>query len=120
MQQNSCDKENCSIFFAESPLDEHFINYFNIPVHLTDHTGTLDKCRLIGDTAERILGYTLTDFLKLSSDDRCAIKWNFLLERCSVKLSIKRKTALRWKSQITIVDCQVANPSEVLEKIKSY
>lgn len=88
-----------------------------MPIHLTDHTGTIE-CRLIGDTAERVLGITLTDFLKLPIADRCALKWTFLMERCAVKLSIKKKTALRWNTQITIVDCQVADPTEVREKIK--
>ncbi|KAJ6646721.1 Protein hold'em [Pseudolycoriella hygida] len=120
VKETSCNKENCSIFFAESPLDEHYINYFNIPISLTDHTGTIEQCRLIGDTAERIIGHTLHDFLKLSDAERTAIKWKFLMERCSVKLWIKRKTALRWNTQIVIVDCQLANPAEVLEKIKVY
>ncbi|XP_037025026.1 protein hold'em isoform X2 [Bradysia coprophila] len=119
IKDTSCEKEDCSLFFAESPLDEHYISYFNIPVHLTDHTGTL-QCRLVGDAAERIFGCSLTDYLKLSDSQRTSIKWKFLMERCTVKLAIKRKTALRFNTQITIVDLKVANPAEVLEKILVY
>lgn len=86
---------------------------------MTDHTGTV-QCRLKGDNAERILGHSLCDFLKLSDENRASIKWKFLMERCSIKLSIKRKSALRWTTQITMLDCQVSEPAEVIENIKVY
>lgn len=108
------------MFFAEDPLVEHYIDYFDIPIHLADHTGTIDQCRLKGETAERILGCSLTNFLKLKDTDRTSIKWKFLMERLAVKLSIKRKTALRWNTEINILDFQVADPTEIVEKLKGY
>ncbi|KAG4077218.1 hypothetical protein HA402_005273 [Bradysia odoriphaga] len=119
IKDTSCEKEDCSMFFAESPLDKHYISYFNIPVQLTDHTGTL-QCRLVGDAAERIFGCSLTDFLNQTDSHRTSIKWTFLMERCTVKLAIKRKTALRFNTQISIVDLKVSDPAEVLEKILVY
>lgn len=120
MKDVSCNSENCSILYAESPHVVHYIEYFNIPVHLTDHTGTLEQCRLRGVTAERILGHTFESFLNLSDTSRCMLKWKYLLERCGVKLAVKKKTALRPYTLIIIIDCKIAAPTEVVNQIRPY
>ncbi|XP_076270084.1 meiosis specific with OB domains hold'em [Rhynchophorus ferrugineus] len=61
---------------------------FDIQVMLSDHTGTLRNCRLSGGNAEDVLGCSAQEFAVTSDDDKCNLKWRYLLERCKVRLAI--------------------------------
>lgn len=89
-------------------------------IDISDHTDTIKNCRLIGVVAERMIGHTVETFKMLNDAEKSAIKWQYLLERCTIKLMIKRKSIIRSQTFVQILDCSVADPMEVLNKIKAY
>ncbi|XP_055628761.1 protein hold'em [Toxorhynchites rutilus septentrionalis] len=94
--------------------------YFDIPVDMTDHTGTLSNCRLTSQAAENTLNCKVEAFLKMSDLQKGKLKWRFLLERCALKFVIKRKSPIRFQTMVSIVECVIAKPQEVESKIKVY
>ena len=50
---------------TRTPLN---IVQFNIKINLKDDTGYLIGCRLTGDIAERIIGYTVDEFQVIKSN----------------------------------------------------
>ncbi|XP_035987996.1 meiosis-specific with OB domain-containing protein [Fundulus heteroclitus] len=86
---------------------------FDLLVDFTDHTGTLQACSLRGPVAEQTLGCTTEEFTRLTDDQRTALKWRFLLERC--KIHVKIVPCARTKSGIRalVLGCQLADPGEV-------
>ncbi|XP_030752470.1 meiosis-specific with OB domain-containing protein [Sitophilus oryzae] len=95
------------------PKDEHVPPEvtFDIQVMLTDHTGTLTNCRLTGHSAEIALCCTATEFSSMSDDQKCALKWKYLLERCKVRLAVVFMMAPR--PVISIVQIQSAALDDV-------
>ncbi|KAF0025214.1 hypothetical protein F2P81_022095 [Scophthalmus maximus] len=69
---------------------------FDLLVDLTDHTGTLHACTLRSPVAEKALGCTPIEFTSLTDDERTAMKWKFLLERC--KIYVKKDS---YREQLT-------------------
>lgn len=84
---------------------------FDLLVDVTDHTGTLQACSLRGAAAEQTLGCSVShrrridseplhrnrnvsacfqtdEFIRLSDDQRTALKWKLLLERCKICLKV--------------------------------
>uniref|UniRef100_A0A3Q2QS81 Meiosis specific with OB-fold n=1 Tax=Fundulus heteroclitus TaxID=8078 RepID=A0A3Q2QS81_FUNHE len=86
---------------------------FDLLVDFTDHTGTLQACSLRGPVAEQTLGCTTEEFTRLTDDQRTALKWRFLLERC--KIHVKIVPCARTKSGIRalVLGCLLADPGEV-------
>ncbi|XP_033342347.2 meiosis specific with OB domains hold'em [Megalopta genalis] len=66
---------------------------FNLKVNLKDDTGYLIGCKLSGDTAERVLGCTATEFLAMKISQREDLKWKYALEKCDIRLHILGPTA---------------------------
>lgn len=118
-----CNNDDCVILnssFEQNYRAAGYSDSYNIRMSLSDFTETLDTCRMYGATAERILGKSLNEFRNLTSFERSNLKWKFLLERCKLKVIIKRKTAVRQTVSITVLDCEVADMREVLADIKAY
>uniref|UniRef100_A0A665WS49 Methionine sulfoxide reductase B1b n=1 Tax=Echeneis naucrates TaxID=173247 RepID=A0A665WS49_ECHNA len=63
---------------------------FYLLVDFTDHTGTLQACTLRSPVAENTLGCTVNEFTSLTDDERTAMKWKFLLERCKIYVKVLR------------------------------
>ncbi|XP_069547436.1 meiosis-specific with OB domain-containing protein [Brachyistius frenatus] len=92
---------------------------FDLLVDLTDHTGTLPACNLRSPVAEKTLGCTTEEFASLNDDERTAMKWTFLLERCKVYVKIlpsaKRKSGI----QGSILAGSLADPGEVKQHMSA-
>ncbi|XP_056285934.1 meiosis-specific with OB domain-containing protein isoform X2 [Pseudoliparis swirei] len=86
---------------------------FDLPVDLTDHTGTLHACSLRSPVAESILGCTTKEFTNLNDDERTAMKWKFLLERCKTYVKITPSTKVKSGTRGVVLACSVADPGEV-------
>nr|XP_029724635.1 protein hold'em-like [Aedes albopictus] len=114
MTDQKCLRDECL------PNPYNISKYFDIPVDITDHTGTLNNCRLVSQAAENTLNCNVDTFLKMGDVQKGKLKWRYLLERCALKLIIKRKSPIRFQSVYTIVECSVAKPQEVELKIKVY
>ncbi|XP_058838630.1 protein hold'em [Topomyia yanbarensis] len=114
ISDSKCQKETC-----QSHLQNISV-YFDIPVDITDHTGTLTNCRLMSQAAENTLNCKVDSFLKMGDAQKGKLKWRYLLERCSLKLIVKRKSPIRFQTLYSIVECSLANPQEVESKIKVY
>lgn len=117
-----CQNDDCVILRSESltGTEPNFVDTFNIAVDVTDHTGSLKSCRIGETLAESMLGHSLATFRTLSIQERGEIKWKWLLERCTLKMVVKRKTAIRSQSMVDIVDCIISKPTDVLNHIKMY
>lgn len=117
-----CNNDDCIILtssFESSYRTAGYSDSYNIRVSLSDFTDTLDT-QMVGATAERIVGKPLIEFRALTDIERSKLKWKFLLERCKVKVIVKRKTAVRRTVSIIVLDCVVADVQEILTDIKAY
>ncbi|KAM9837988.1 meiosis-specific with OB domain-containing protein [Aulostomus maculatus] len=86
---------------------------FDLLVDLTDHTGTLHACTLRSPVAEKTLGCTVKEFTSLTDDERIAMKWKFLLERCKVHIKILPSAKMKSRVRGTVLACSPADPGEV-------
>uniref|UniRef100_A0A182PL66 MEIOB-like N-terminal domain-containing protein n=1 Tax=Anopheles epiroticus TaxID=199890 RepID=A0A182PL66_9DIPT len=113
----TCTKFDCP---ASTAPDAHRESFFDITVDLTDHTGTLTGCRMVSRVAETVLGCDVGTFLRQTDAQRTVLKWKFLLDRCAVRLIVKKRSAVRFQNLFSIVGCTVADPAEVEAKLKVY
>nr|XP_039259590.1 meiosis-specific with OB domain-containing protein-like [Styela clava] len=58
---------------------------FDLQMSLSDHTGTLDQCRIGGKAAENLFGITVDGLECLTTEDLTDLKWSWLMERCRVR-----------------------------------
>ncbi|KAM7371060.1 hypothetical protein PAMP_010558 [Pampus punctatissimus] len=86
---------------------------FDLLVDFTDHTGTLHACTLRSPVAENTLGCTIEEFTRLTDDERTAMKWKFLLERCKVYVKILPSMKMRTGIRGVVLACSLADPGEV-------
>ncbi|XP_058116121.1 meiosis-specific with OB domain-containing protein [Anopheles ziemanni] len=114
-QEQACSKLDCT--GHNTPALEQF---FDLSVDLTDHTGTLQGCRMIGATAETVLQCDVKTFLGKTDTQKTELKWMYLLDRCAVRLVVKRRSAVRFQNLFSIVACALADPTEVEAKLKVY
>lgn len=122
LYSTECENTDCIVlqYGSSGQTNPKSFENFEINVNISDHTDTIKNCRLIGTVAERMIGHTIVTFNMLTDIDRTAIKWQYLLERCTIKLLIKRKSIIRSQTFVQIVDCCVADSAEVFNKIKVY
>uniref|UniRef100_A0A3P9K8V5 Meiosis specific with OB-fold n=1 Tax=Oryzias latipes TaxID=8090 RepID=A0A3P9K8V5_ORYLA len=92
---------------------------FDLLVDLTDHTGTLQACSLRGATAEQTLGCSTDEFIRLTDDQRTALKWKFLLERCKIYLKILPSARTKSGIRAVILACSPADPGEVKQHMSA-
>uniref|UniRef100_UPI0037E974CF meiosis-specific with OB domain-containing protein n=1 Tax=Semicossyphus pulcher TaxID=241346 RepID=UPI0037E974CF len=86
---------------------------FDLLVDFTDHTGTLHACALRGPVAEKALGCTTEEFTSLTDDERTAMKWKFLLERCKTHVKILPSAKMKSGLRGVVLNCSLADPGEV-------
>ncbi|XP_061563590.1 meiosis-specific with OB domain-containing protein [Cololabis saira] len=86
---------------------------FDLLVDFTDHTGTLQSCNLKDSVAEQMLGCTMEEFTTLTDDQRTALKWRFLLERCKIYVKVLPSARMKSGIRCTILACSLADPGEV-------
>ncbi|XP_071319102.1 meiosis-specific with OB domain-containing protein isoform X2 [Trachinotus anak] len=86
---------------------------FYLLVDFTDHTGTLHACTLRSPVAEKTLGCTTDEFTSLTDDERTAMKWKFLLERCKIYVKILPSTKMRTGIRGVVMACSLADPGEL-------
>ncbi|KAJ7984708.1 hypothetical protein DPEC_G00357560 [Dallia pectoralis] len=96
-ESQSCSNDACP--GGDQPLA--VTTGFDLLVDVTDHTGTLQSCSLNGTVAEKMLGCSHIEFANLAEDERTAMKWKILLERCKVFFKItpssKTRSGMRLK-----------------------
>ncbi|XP_035469743.1 meiosis-specific with OB domain-containing protein isoform X2 [Scophthalmus maximus] len=92
---------------------------FDLLVDLTDHTGTLHACTLRSPVAEKALGCTPIEFTSLTDDERTAMKWKFLLERCKIYVKILPSAKTRSGIRGVVVACSLADPGEVKQHMSA-
>ncbi|XP_029312372.1 meiosis-specific with OB domain-containing protein isoform X2 [Cottoperca gobio] len=92
---------------------------FDLLVDFTDHTGTLHAATLRSPVAEKALGCTTEEFTGLTDDERTAMKWKFLLERCKIYVKILPCIKARTGIKGVVLDCSVADPGEVKQHMSA-
>ncbi|KAM4624521.1 meiosis-specific with OB domain-containing protein [Polymixia lowei] len=92
---------------------------FDLLVDITDHTGTLLACSLRSPVAEKTLGCTTEEFAGLTDNERTAMKWKFLLERCKIYVKILPSTKMRTGIRGTVLACSLADPGEVKQHMSA-
>ncbi|KAE8284449.1 Meiosis-specific with OB domain-containing protein [Larimichthys crocea] len=92
---------------------------FDLLVDFTDHTGTVHACNLRSPVAENTLGCTTEEFTSLTDDQRTAMKWKFLLERCKIYVKIFPSTKTKSGIRGVILDCSLADPGEVKQHMSA-
>uniref|UniRef100_A0AAQ5XNP9 MEIOB-like N-terminal domain-containing protein n=1 Tax=Amphiprion ocellaris TaxID=80972 RepID=A0AAQ5XNP9_AMPOC len=92
---------------------------FDLLVDLSDHTGTLQACYLRSPVAEKTLGCTVKEFISLTDDERTAMKWRLLLERCKIYVKILPSTKIKTGVRGTILACSLAHPGEVKQHMSA-
>ncbi|KAF3704622.1 Meiosis-specific with OB domain-containing protein [Channa argus] len=92
---------------------------FDLLVDFTDHTGTLHTCTLRSPVAENMLGYTTEEFKSLTDDERTAVKWKFLLERCKIYVKILPSTKMKTGIKGIVLACSLADPGDVQQHMSA-
>lgn len=120
LQNEFCDNEDCETFgYLNDTVSENFEYYYDIHIGLSDHSGSIN-CKILREYAEKLIGCSAKEFLKLAETKRTDIKLNLLMERCRVKVVLTRKSVLRSSMTIVVLECIVADFDEVTKKITVY
>ncbi|XP_061205189.1 meiosis-specific with OB domain-containing protein isoform X2 [Neopsephotus bourkii] len=90
---------------------------FEIPIDVTDHTGTLYSCYLSDCVAEEALGCTVQEFLALAEDKKTALKWQLLLERSKIYFKITVSPSWRTGMKVNVLSCKLADPIEASQTL---
>ncbi|KAJ8966403.1 hypothetical protein NQ317_009635 [Molorchus minor] len=116
MKGSNCENAECPTVF-EGMVVESDMN-FDIRIMLTDHTGTLTRCRFGSQAAEQALNCTPREFSNMSDDDKCKLKWKYLMERCAVRIAvlfIGKQLPI-----ITVLCISLADTFEVARRLPVY
>ncbi|XP_074518865.1 meiosis-specific with OB domain-containing protein [Halichoeres trimaculatus] len=92
---------------------------FDLLVDLSDHTGTLQVCTIRSPVAEKTLSCTTEEFIRLTDDERTAMKWKFLLERCKIYVKILPFSRLKSGIRGVVLACSLADPGEVKQHMSA-
>ncbi|XP_031749523.1 meiosis-specific with OB domain-containing protein [Xenopus tropicalis] len=105
--------ELCTYTFCNEMSSEpkSVVACLDLSIDLTDHTGTL-SANVSGSAAEEMLSCTVDGFFNLTEDQKTALKWNFLLERCKIYLKMVPSTNARSGLRINVLSCNMADPLE--------
>ncbi|XP_001520147.3 meiosis-specific with OB domain-containing protein [Ornithorhynchus anatinus] len=90
---------------------------FNLSINLSDHTGTLHFCNLMGSVAEETLGCTVSEFLALKEEQKTALKWQLLLERSKIYLKFFQSSNAKSGLKIKVLSCKLADPIEACSNL---
>lgn len=115
-----CDNEDCQIaFYDECSLEEKFEYYYDVKIRISDHSGTIN-CKILKEYAEKLFGCSAKDFLNLDERRKIDLKMIFWMERCAVKVVLRRKSVLRSNMAVIVLECLVADFDDVTRKITVY
>lgn len=122
MRYNStkCDTEDCLLFQYENSNVVRFRDMFDIKIDISDHTGTLKYCHIIGERAEKMLGSTLAQFCNVQPETRAMEKYKYFMERCQLKLVINKKSAVYRSTFVNVIDCTLADPADVANNVRIF
>ncbi|GAB0099985.1 Protein hold'em [Sergentomyia squamirostris] len=118
MCKGECQNVDCITLQFQTSQQNSFT--FSIVMDLSDHSGTLVNCHVTQDAAEKLLNMSAKDFINLTIDERTELKWKTLLERCAVKIVVRKTTSYRPRIWIGIVECLSVDSADVADKIKMY
>uniref|UniRef100_G3MKC3 Replication factor A C-terminal domain-containing protein n=1 Tax=Amblyomma maculatum TaxID=34609 RepID=G3MKC3_AMBMU len=111
-----CSNGTCPVAMGQA--EPQCTEELDIPVIWTDHTGSLERSRISGRTAEAMLGLTVDEIKSLGEDDLTALKWKFLLERFKVQFKVNFATSSgSWEPVVRVVSINRAQVKEYLEKV---
>ncbi|XP_068673464.1 meiosis-specific with OB domain-containing protein-like [Montipora capricornis] len=94
---------------------------YEFGISLSDHTGTIENCRLSEKCAENMCGCKATDFVHWSVPQMTELKVQFLLEKCKVffKVTTSNRSSNAPKKWIRVLSCTLADPKEAAESVSS-
>ncbi|XP_062139998.1 protein hold'em [Drosophila sulfurigaster albostrigata] len=118
--RSECDNEHCQLEFSLEYSGARAEKFFNINIHLSDHTGTLVETRLSGGVANQLLGLNADAFELLSDRKKTELKWRFLLKHFEVKLLIKKPTPVRKNLTIIVVDMELTELEQIIQKLAAF
>ncbi|XP_066262542.1 meiosis-specific with OB domain-containing protein [Euwallacea similis] len=116
INQVTCENPDCRAVFDNDLAEQELA--FNVNISLSDHTGTLKKCKLGGPTAEEVLKCSPKQFASMSEEEKCNLKWLYLLEQCKVHVAVI--FALSQTPIVSVLHVERANPVEVSRKLPVY
>ncbi|ALC48614.1 hdm [Drosophila busckii] len=122
MPQNSseCSNELCLLEFSLNCSGARYDYFFNINIQFSDQTGSLVETRLSGGIAEQLLGVSANAFQQLSEQRKSQLKWRFLLKYFETKLFIRKPNALRKQLTLSVVDMQLVQLDQLIDKIAAF
>lgn len=89
---------------------------YEMMVSLSDHTGTLENCRLAENCAETMCGCKAMDLARWTIPQLTNLKIQFLLERCKVYFKLTTSSSNRstsaTKKWIRLLSCTLVDPKE--------
>ncbi|XP_072312339.1 meiosis-specific with OB domain-containing protein [Eucyclogobius newberryi] len=92
---------------------------FDLPVDVSDHTGTLQGCIFRSPVAEKTLGCTTEEFTNLTDNECTALKWRFLLERCKIYVKMLPPNKMKPGTKGIILGFSLADPAEVTQHMST-
>uniref|UniRef100_A0A3B4A0K3 MEIOB-like N-terminal domain-containing protein n=1 Tax=Periophthalmus magnuspinnatus TaxID=409849 RepID=A0A3B4A0K3_9GOBI len=92
---------------------------FDLLVDVSDHSGTLHGCIFRSPVVEKILDCTPEEFKNLTDDERTALKWRFLLERCKIYIKMLPPNKMRPATKGVILGFSLADPGEVKQRMSA-
>ncbi|XP_033840919.1 meiosis-specific with OB domain-containing protein [Periophthalmus magnuspinnatus] len=92
---------------------------FDLLVDVSDHSGTLHGCIFRSPMVEKILDCTVEEFKNLTDDERTALKWRFLLERCKIYIKMLPPNKMRPATKGVILGFSLADPGEVKQRMSA-
>ncbi|KAL9957257.1 hypothetical protein ACROYT_G038871 [Oculina patagonica] len=94
---------------------------YELGVSLSDHTGTIENCRLTEKCAEDIFGCKAMDLVSWTISQLTQLKVQFLLERCKVFFKLTTSPSSRSsntsKKWLKLLSCTLADPKEAAEAL---
>ncbi|KAH8305320.1 hypothetical protein KR044_003568 [Drosophila immigrans] len=118
--RSECDNEHCQLEFSLGFSGAQVEQFFNINIQLSDPTGTLMEARLCGGVANQLLGLNVEAFELLPDRKKTELKWRFLLKYFEVKLLIKKSSAIRKNLAIIVVDMELVQLEELMQKMTAF
>ncbi|XP_068155610.1 protein hold'em [Drosophila tropicalis] len=118
--RSDCENESCQLEFSLCYSGVRYAHFFNINLHLSDHTGTLIEARLAGVVAEHVLGLNAETFQVLLDREKSKLKWQYLLKYFEVKLLIRKQAAMRRNLSAIIIDMKSVQLNQIIDKFNAF
>uniref|UniRef100_A0A1A9WH53 MEIOB-like N-terminal domain-containing protein n=1 Tax=Glossina brevipalpis TaxID=37001 RepID=A0A1A9WH53_9MUSC len=120
MGKTMCDSEKCLLTFSLDDCGEKYETFFNINLHLSDHSGTLLEARLTDTIASRLLGFNPSEVQQLKDQQMDKLKWSFLMDYFEVKLFIRKPGIFRRNLVILVLDMRAIELDELSKIITVF